>query len=882
MRHSKVARFMRHRLLACLLLLAPAAVPATEAPLHLPAPLAGKADQGVDSKPSVGAAQLRLLSAERALAGGFPSLAADLYAPLLEANAETGVDRQQVRLALVTALMEDGRLTEAREALDLQSGARGPSWRLRSALLNAQQRRFDLARGESSGLRVEDLPASDRGWYFFLQGLLADASGNLDQGRDAYAQAIKAADSPLTAARFLLAREQGFLRRGVANLDTLRANAERYQGQKVGFGAARQYAVGLDAAGRKPEAVSVLQKLLQALPNSELREIDEVRLLLGLIDGAEAGSQGRNALIRLLESGQDEERQRIALHLLAQASQQGPALDEFRSRLARLSSRQPAHPLLESLLYYRAELALAARDYDEAVADARALLDRFPGSQLQVHALGVLINCAWDNRRYRTAADHAEKARTAAGRGPLSARLGVLVAEAWYRAGDYRSAADAYGAVLRDPPPGIPAGILLFQRVQAEIDAGTDLAAAQSLLDELGRDAGFDRENLWQAEWNLARALQAAGQGRAAYSRVGALLRVGSPVPADAALRARMSWLLALLSLEAGQPAEALARSEALPPLLQGLEPSLRSELSGSASLIRAQAEFALNRPTDALATLAKLRSAFPGSDAAVYSVITEADYYIGKDRTVDAQQRLIGLADEYPSSPYAPYALYRAAILAEQRGQDSYFKEANKLIEQLVDRYPGSDLVFYARLRQGAILSRLNEFALAERAYDDLVKKFPDHADAVAARMALADCHSAQAASDASHADRAMELYEGLVAHPAASTDMRVEAGYKLGVAYVRRGESSRATETWWRDVVGEFLTRAERAEQLGATGRYWMARTLIDLSDLLARRGRTDESRRALELIVSSKVTAEYAELARVRLGLSQPVAAAAPATP
>ncbi len=856
---------MRPRFFACLLAVCSPLV-AAETPLFPPAPLSGPAADVRAAHPP-GDLLATETAADRALAMGLPSVASDLYLRLLAPDSGFDGDRSSLRLSCATALMEDGRLDEAQRVLDSETGVRGPAWKLRAGLIAANARRFDAARQAIASVRVDQLSAQDKGWWYFLQGMLADAANNFDKSRDFYSQAIAHATTELARVRFDLAREQAFLRRGEVNLDALRANAERFQGQKVGYGAVKQYAIGLYATGHKSEAVTQLQRLLQSLPRVEQSEIDEVRLLLGLIDGAAQGSAGRDALFRLVEDGHDVARQRIALMLLAEASTRSVAADEFRSRLDRMIAAQPPHPILEYLLLARAEAALLAKDYAQAEDDARALLDRFPGSQLRAHALGVLTNATWEQRRYRTAADYAERARAVLPPGPSRSQLGVVVAEAWYRAGDYRSAADAYAAALRELPPDVAPGQIMFQQVESEIDAGR-LDRARTLLDGFARTPSFDIDDRWQAEWNLARSLQAAGRQPDALARVAALLAPGAPLPQDAALRARMSWLRARLSLDAGQPAEALRLATSLAAGLESIAPDLKTTIASSAALIAAEADFALNQPEIALAALKKLRADFPHSDAAVYSIITEADYFLSKDRSVDAQQRLVQLADDYKDSPYAPYALYRAALLAEQRGQDASYQEANRLIEQLVSRYPTSDLVFYARLKQGDLLRKLNEFDLAERAYEYLIRNYPQHRDILAARMALADCHAAQASANPEHADRALELYEGLVSRPDASPDMRVEAGYKLGAAYRRRGDLRRATEVWWQDVVGAFLVDPQRAASLGARGRSWMVRTLFDLADLLDRQGKPDEARRALTLVIQSKLTAPSVELARAKL--------------
>jgi TolA-binding protein len=868
---------MRSRFLACLLLATAAPLTPAQTPLRPPAPLvAAVAPDAL----LPGQAAATLAAAERAQAMGFPSIAAELYRRLLAAPAGVAGDPFQLRLALATALLDDGRPDEAGLTLNEDVRARDAAWQLRAGLIAAQTKRPDAAKASLAVIKPEELSAADRGWYFFLQGMVADAAADWDRGRAAYGEALKAAGNEMERTRFELAQELAYLRRGVANLDAQRQNAERIQG-RYGYEASRQYAIGLDAVGRKSEAVAVLQRLLAALPAEERAEIDKVRLLLGLIAGAAEGGVGRNALFQLLTTGQDAGKQRIALHLLAQRSVRGVAALEFRRKLDELIGAPAPHPILEYLRLYRAQAALVANDYAQAKADAKELLNRFPGSPLRAPALGVLTSSAWEQGYYRIAADYATKARAELPDGAARRQLGVLVAEAWYRAGEYRNAADAYGAVLNQPPPGErqSKSALLFQRVQAEIEAG-GLQAAPALLDQLGRDPDFDSVDRWEAEWNLARALQTAGQTAAALARVNQLLAAPpGPAARPVELGARMAWLQVRLAREAGQPAETVRLAGKLAPALAGVTAELRAEIASSAALLKAQAELDLEQVPAALESLKRLRADFPKSDAAVYSFIVEADYYAGpgRDQTVEAQKLLTKLAEDYKSSPYAPYALYRAAQLAERRGQDDNFKEANKLLVDLALKYPQSDLVFYARLKQGDLLRKLNDFPAAQQVYESLVNTFPRHRDGFAAQMALADCRAAQAATDPTQAERAAEIYERLLYMAAPDprielpVELRVEAGYKLGASLNRRGQPARAQEIWWRDVVNEFLLKEGRAAQLGTKGRYWMGRTLVDLGTLCEQQEKLEEARQAWQLVVDSRLPGAalaQAKLARFNL--------------
>ena len=117
--------------------------------------------------------------------------------------------------------------------------------------------------------------------------------------------------------------------------------------------------------------------------------------------------------------------------------------------------------------------------------------DKFPGSPLRMQAFGVLTASAWEQRRYRTAALNAQHARaelaTATKPEELDARarLGVLEAEAWFRAGDtagdagdFRSAADAYAAALRERPAGVKA--VGARGIMTRSAAGTGAAPASA------------------------------------------------------------------------------------------------------------------------------------------------------------------------------------------------------------------------------------------------------------------------------------------------------------------------------------------------------------------------------------------------------------------
>lgn len=844
-------------------------------------PLTAEAPLSVGpARPAASGALLTAAAARQALEAGLPALAVDLFERAFDAATEPA-GRNRLVLDWATALLDDGRAAEANAVLERWVGPSTSGLALRRAMVALRLGQFERARTELAATRPAELAEADRGWHAFAQAQLADASGDFARAATLHERAREAAVTEAQRARFALAREELRLLGGEvsdAQIASLRALIERNAGRPTGYEAVSQLAVALRLADRGAEAVDLLRRQLQSLPLQERAVADEWNLLLGMIAGT-ADAAGRAALIRVLQTAGDREKQRVALLLLARGAP--PAA--FRLELDRLIEAREPHPILEDLLLQRAELLLATRSYAEAEADAQRLVDTFPGSRLKPHALSLRMRVAWENSRYRRAADYAAQARAALPpeAAELRAQLGVLVAEAYFRAPDYALAAEAYSAASREPPAGVPAGDLVYQRVLAEIEGARGnpetLARAAGIIDESTRDQRLDLNNRWQIEWNLARALQGAGAEatRVAFERVDRLLGPGpsdplvtAAVPED--LRVRLAWLRARLALAVGQPDRARTLAEALLESLQTVAQPLRTELASSARLLLADAYFAMpDRTADGLDVLRRLRADFPQSDATVYSYIVEARLAALQNRYVDAQSLLVKLADDFPRHLYAPFALYEAAVNAERRAQETSYLQANTLIERLVERYPRSELVFHARLKQGDLLRKLNRFVLAQQVYAEIVNVYPKHPDVFHAHLALAACHHALAGPEPAagggiggHTESALGIYERLVDQADAPVDVRIEAGYHLGLILSQRGapdQRRRAPLVWWDQVVAPFLLDATQAERLDGRARYWLSRTLVGLGEFLEAEARLDQAASAYRLILDRGLPGE-----------------------
>jgi len=808
--------------------------------------------------------------AASALQSGFPATATVLYRTILADPALPAEARPRMRQALITALLDAGDVAAAEQEIATYDGPKDSPYRLRAGLVAANARRLAPARAELAEVNAEDLPAVDRGWWHFLQAQIAELENDFTRANAQYTQAIQAAVSEQQRARFSLGQSLSILRGaapGEAELAALRANMENFSGRALGFDSARYYAVGLAKLGRQNEAIAVLERQLLLVPASERNVADQMRLLIGLIAG-ETNPTARRAFRELVRSGLRPETQRTALYALARGTRSAAEREQLRRDLTELINGVQIHPIIEDLLLVRAQTALQDKRANDAERDARELLDRFPGSPLKAAALGVRLAVAWDARLYRTAADVSTQLRAALQPGRERSELGVLLAEAFFRSGDFKSAADAYDAALREAPQVVPAGRLIFQRVLSDVRAG-QIDAAAKLLDEMAGNAAFDAENRWQAEWNLVREMQVRGRSAEAMARVERLMAGSAAASVPAELRVRLLWLRAKLAFDNGQYAIAVTHADELLARLPAAPTGLDAEVAGAGVLLKAQALLELGQDAEGAALLEKLRAEQKTAKVAVYSFIVQASRQAKRGELAAAQKTLLDMVEAHKASEYAPFALYEAALYAERQGLDRNLEDAHRNLERLVRDYPNDELVFYARLKQGDLLRKLNDFGAARLVYEDLINNRGQHPDILLAQLGLGATLFAQGTANPGNYEAAGAIYERLRDLPSAPTDLRVEAGYMWGYAQARRGQAASALTIYW-GVVDAFLLDSAKAAQLGATGRYWISRTLLELGQLLEEGGKLDEAQRAYQLVLDHDLggaAQAQAKLARFR---------------
>lgn len=814
----------------------------------------------------------RVDAADRALLAGLAGLAEKGYRGALASPALEAERADELRVSLASALIAQKRfVTAVYELKSVSEAGQDSRYYLYLALARygdgkSVEREVYVAALEK--VRAVDLNTTDRPWFHLARGLRAELFEEYAKIIPAFEKAESAAKSVGQKAFFrslIFRQEMKNTPSDEVLAAEIRGQLERFSGEAAAYTYAREYAVMLYNMGRNEEAIGVIDT--QRLNNQNLgaREREQLLLLKGMIAG-QGSASWREAMQELLRSGQTRDVMRVALQLLSRepdaATKSG--LTDF---LEQLVKRAEPHPLLSEIYYVRSQLALdgakeALRDdngrtpnlelarikTEEAEKDAKHLLAQFPGFQQITSVYRLLAYAALQRTppQYRAAADFLIQLRDQTQSVSDQAVLNRLIGDCYFLNRDYPNAVDFYRAAYARSINGGEDGDLFLRLITAEVRSG-QMESAMQHIDEADFSGNVSDTERWKAEWNVAQELKAQGQLAEALKRVRLLLGGGRPTSIDATLDLRLLWLEAYLSFLAGEDdqlstrvADLLARVESFPEtkLQEGELKLLVTEIL----LLQAQVMGSAGLVNEGVEVLERLRVGYANSSAAQRSYLSEADYHASIGDFQAAQETLSELAELYPESVLAPQAIFEAALYCERRGPE-FFKEAVIIHNKIMEDYATDELVFSARLKQGDLLRKMNDFAGAQIVYENLINSYPTHPLRYVPELSRVDCMLALAKNSMTQLDDVALSLERLIDIPNLPIDFQVEVGYKWGFALQKRDAGDEAREVF--SLVLDFLLNGEQAAQLGVTGRYWMSRAMLALGESLESSGELSDAR-------------------------------------
>jgi len=815
-----------------------------------------------------------LRAARSALRNGFIPVARTLVDRLLAGSLPPGDRKAVLNYGLQVALIEGDMERAGRTMRELEEEGESPD-PLMLAMYLLFSGSMDEARNQLEAMDPEPLPAPEKAWFYLMQALERSREGEVEAANIAFYQAERLAPSALLRDHFEIIRLRDELHRGTFSgegISALRGSVRSMRGERSGFEAARLLVIALNRSGKKDEAIEILNEQLSLPGLKELGYRPAFLLLMGMIAGPDS-SRGQLALKQLVSEAEGGETLETAFSLLVQSVSSESDRLAFLEDIESWLEADSRHPLSDRLLVHEAHLFQVQGLPDAAEESASRLLESFPDSPFVPVALGLMAQISWNQTppRYRTAADYLNQLRPYLASDSEVLANRVQVADCYFLNEDYGRASDAYAAVLSDAS-GELAGSVFFQRILAEMGAERPQMAAR-YIDEAHADGRPALSWIWKAEWNLLDYLRRRNATEAAFERVETVLgRSYGEGDVPASLRLRMEWVSARLSLEAGEPELAQSKAAALRADLEsgryvGVEKDLLDQLQGHLLLLSGEALFAQGEKEAGREAFGSLRQRYGQSGPAILSYLVESRSESDEDNLVSAQQSLISLVDRFPESEFAPIALWEAALNAEQRGLLVHLQEAIGLLERLSTEYPDNPLVYFARLKQGDLARRLNDFSTALLLYERLLTRYPGHPERYRAEISRADCLMALGSEDPARYDVAAILYERTCLLSAAPLPVRMEAGFKWAHSLQQQDDAEGSESVLWL-LFERFVLDPDLNQPIliSEAGRYWMARSLLELAGIQVQRGDTAAAVRVFERILRLELPGSAVAAARL----------------
>ena len=739
-----------------------------------------------------------LVLGRAALEDGLHDLARRHFERALQHAGRSAQDRSAAALGLARALMGQGRHTEATAILD-------------------ENRKW-----------VEQSPNEDAFWFWYASALYE--SGRWSEAFDITGFfALQLAQSPYAPqAERLRGRCLLVLDQPEEAFSVFQKLHERHPTNEVAAAGLLDWAGALLERHRPKEGRKVLEELIRT--NDGGREVQQGRLWLGRLLADEDEVDAAQAV--LLELGRDkgaraEQRTEawMALARLYERQTNFPAtLDALEQ--AGLSARDDDARLAAEV--DRGRLLLQKGRVEDGLAVLRAAAASVPTNALAGEAWLMIAQAELDREAWTEALDDFQRylesfnvpegqARAQEGKGWALWKLGrftesasafdrayALHAESMSKAQTLFKAADAYFATNQFQLAGERYTQFLSEfatnalRAQAQYQSAECLArqgrldaAIRAFLSLVDEDPDTPLADRAQLRVGALREEQGDWDGAIrAYSE----LLTGE---ADEAIQVRAFHGRALIHYRQGRFQQALADFNVI------VADFPQGEASEQAYYMRGWCMYLLGRHEEALKLCEQFVEKYPDSIWAPNVLFWIGEYHYNHGQFELAELSFDSLATNYSNVAVADEALFWAGKSAV--AQKEYVRALDHF-NRLTVGFPNSSKIPEARFAQGDALSELGQFPAAILVFDEVLQKYPNTYLIDLARGRKGDCHFTLGKDDPRRYMEALSQYRTVLDSPTASTDLKLQAEFKMGRCHEKLQESAQALEHYMR-VVYKFL---------------------------------------------------------------------------
>lgn len=801
------------------------------------------------------------LSARRAIEMGLPTLAESISQKLL--TSEFLQNREQIALILADSLIAQGKFTKAGAVLGGLKNLEESRLNLRQAIVFLGEKSNDKAVQILSKIDENTLPQDEKSWFFIAKGIVEFDAANLDLAKIFFKRAEGASVSNYVFLESQILSNLCSLINNVPSKDSMEAmlpelelNSSVFAGTHEGVEFTKLLAYVYSKINRTGEALSIITDAINLGLISD-SDKDSLELLYALLEPSVSGKI--QVLKTILENTKSPEIAGSAIYLLRNATY-GNSQD-FNSILTK-SLEKGSSLIGDRILLELAYFSFQKSDFKALDLYAQRLLKDYPASQFRADLYSIL---AWSQfvkkvPNYKLAAKYMLEIAAISESAKLADFAKFLAADCYFLDGDFDSSCAMYMPLINSSLDEKWKGDAFARAVESALNLDR-ISEAVSFADTTYKVKSIDPDDIWRAEWLIYLSYRNSENFDAAFARVSRLLADYKNGAFNHDLLAKLYLLQAKISENAQKYSQTLDLVENLLQQfkLGTLKASAQTsdEVASSAMLIRARTLAELNRlegAGGAFEAFENLRKAYPISDSAQLSYLLQARIYARKNAFAQAQSLCKTLADNFSDGLYADIALFEAANYSRKLGLKNDYRQAVRLLSDLISKYPNSPRLFYAKISQAEILRLMGDFATASVLYQDIISEYPNHSDILLAFAGLGDTYLALP----NKSNEAAAIFERIYAMPDTPLDLKAESAFKWGFAINDAGRTNEAAEVWWMCInsllnFSNSKTLAEIARSdFSPKQKYWYSRILLQLAMTLENLGDTKSALSAYELLV------------------------------
>ena len=827
--------------------------------------------------------------ANSAMAFGLFENAAEIYESLFlsEGIPSSNINQNELRFSLIKAYIGSRDFDSAILALsEIPKAEQKDQYFLYNLIsqyvLNYRQTKKDLLnllKRNLKQIKVENLNDDDKAWYYYfkateelIKGKKGDLKNSLFQAK-VFSQSNEERRAYFES--LILRIDYNIEIPSLQSIRQLKKLLKANENKKHAYYYAYDYAFLLSLRDEKNKAIDVINdELLKGESVYSLYELDNLRLLKVVVLGVKSVS-ARDLLFTLIQNSEDDLILDLSFRLLREYISRSNDV-EFLDTLSLYFQNKDTHPLRFKFYRFKAKFLLNELEQGywkegdasrllvlgQLKVDAEYILQNFPGTESLEDVYRILVYVALNQSppQYRLAADYLSKILDFPLNGLERQKLNQLIGNCYFLNDDFEVAAEFFMAALA--VGGLwdkgTKGELWFRLVTAKIRA--DLLTHE-LIESfekafLAKEIPFDI--YLKTQWNIALYYRESGKYNEAVALINNALNRFNENTVPILLDVRFKWFSLYVKYLSGFDREAsiIEAQLLIDRLNQFSEGEIEEEalelLKSQVTLLKAQFLLVDDQADKASKLIADLQNTFPHSQAAELSFIVLADYYTISGEYDLAESYLLRLAENYPESDYAAEALLEAALNAEKRESDQ-FRQSIQLLNQLVNSYTDSPLVFFAMRHQGDLLRKASDFSGAVSVYDNLIQKFPDHPNRYLAELSRLDCLLALANQNTAYdfKEIIVEL-ERLLDLPDLPNEFQVEARFKLAFIFSKIDQTNLSNKVII-SIIDDFMNTDVRKEDFSSIESYWIARSLFLLCDHLSADNKLEESKKIYRMIIA-----------------------------